>query len=69
METFVGTWVNWKCGQIGDDLEKLIIWSLELAHAMRDMDEIIQKMGANKLNFGTTFTILGECLFGILLNH
>jgi hypothetical protein len=36
---------------------------------MRAMDEIIQKMGANKLNLGTTFTILDECLFGILLNH
>jgi hypothetical protein len=32
-------------------------------------DEIIQKMGANKLNLGARFTILGECLFGILLNH
>jgi hypothetical protein len=36
---------------------------------MRAMDEILQKMGANKLNLGTTLTILGECLLGILLNH
>jgi hypothetical protein len=35
---------------------------------MRAMDEIIQKMDANKLNLGTTFIILGASLFGILLN-
>jgi hypothetical protein len=34
---------------------------------MRAMDEIIQKMGANKLNLGITLTILDECLFGIIL--